>query len=259
MAPPGTKSVDVEVYDVAAKVSGLSVTADVMRFEADSGTMQGVRLFFVSNTSSPARTQMSDRNFEFYLPPGAKIEQLQARAPNGQPIAADAVPESEKNRYAIAFPLRPGETQFQLEYTLPYSGEIKIDPKPLYPAEHVVVVLPKTIQFKAANGASFQNMQDPNQADSTVEVAQQTKAGQALGFTLRGNGVFTESSEAAASGADQAAGSACRRRDATVVLVTIGPAADWAPHRSARRSAAISLAYPRRISPCCSPSADGWS
>jgi hypothetical protein len=206
MAPPGTNSVDIQVYDVEAKVSGLSVTADVMRFEADSGTMQGVRLFFVSNTSSPARTQMSDHNFEFYLPVGAKIEQLQARAPNGQPIPADVVPESEKNRYAIAFPLRPGETQFQLEYTLPYSGEIKIDPKPLYPAEHVVVVLPKTIQFKAANAASFQNMQDPNQADSTVEVAQQTKAGQALGFTLKGTGVFSQAAGAAASGADQEQG-----------------------------------------------------
>jgi 5-hydroxyisourate hydrolase-like protein (transthyretin family) len=203
IAPPGTNSVDVEVYDVASKVSGLSVTADVMRFEADSGTMQGVRLFFVNNESSPAKTQMGDRNFEFYLPAGAKIEQLQARAPNGQPISADAVPESEKNRYAIAFPLRPGETQFQLEFTLPYSGEIKIDPKPLYPAEHVVVVLPRSIQFKAANASSFQTMQDPNQADTTVEVAQQTKAGQALGFALKGDGVFTQSSGAAASGAAQ--------------------------------------------------------
>ncbi|MGA2967192.1 MAG: carboxypeptidase regulatory-like domain-containing protein [Terriglobales bacterium] len=203
MAPPGTNSVDVQVYDVAAKVNGLSVTADVMRFQSGGGTLQGIRLFVVSNTSSPATTQMGDRNFEFYLPPGAKIEQLQARAPNGQPIPADAAPEAEKGRYAIAFPLRPGETQFQLEYTLPYTGEIKIDPKPLYPAEHVVVVLPKTMQFTAANGASFQSMQDPSQGDSNVEVAQQTKPGQALGFTLKGNGVITESPGETASGAAQ--------------------------------------------------------
>ncbi len=206
MAPPGTNSVDVEVYDVAAKVSGLSVTADVMRFEAANGTMQGVRLFFVRNDSSPAKTQMNDRNFEFYLPAGAKIDQLQARAPNGQPIAADAVPESEKNRYAIAFPLRPGETQFQLEYSLPYSGEIKFDPKPLYPAEHIVILIPKTMQFKTENASSFQSMQDPEQADSTVEVAQQTKAGQALGFTLTGNGVFTQKSGAASASVDQQQG-----------------------------------------------------
>ena len=201
MAPPGVNSVDVNVYDVATKVTGLSVTADVIRFQADSGTMQGVRLFVVNNTSSPAKTQMNDHNFEFYLPPGAKIEQVQARAPNGQPIGSEAAPQAEKNRYAINFPLRPGETQFQLEFTLPYTGEIKIDPKPLYPAEHLVVVLPKTMQFKAANPPSFQSMQDPSQGDSTVEVARQTQPGQPLGFTLTGNGVITESPGAIASGA----------------------------------------------------------
>jgi hypothetical protein len=203
MAPPGVNTADVNVYDVATKVADLSVTADVLRFQADSGTMQGVRLFVVNNASSPAKTQMNDHNFEFYVPPGAKIEQVQARAPNGQPISAEAVPQADKNRYAINFPLRPGETQFQMEFTLPYSGEIKIDPKPLYPAEHLVVVLPKTMQFTAANPPSFQSMQEPNQGDSQVEVAQHTKPGQALGFTLRGNGVITEPPGETASGAAQ--------------------------------------------------------
>jgi len=203
MAPPGVNSVEVNVYDVAAKVTGLSVTADVMRFQADSGTMQGVRLFVVNNASSPAVTQMNDHNFEFYLPAGAKVEQLQARAPNGQPIRAEAEPQAEKNRYAINFPLRPGETQFQLEFTLPYSGEIKIDPKPLYPAQHLVVVLPKTMQFKASNPPSFESMHDPSQGDSIVEVAQQTKPGQPLSFTLQGNGVITESPADTANGAAQ--------------------------------------------------------
>ena len=92
MAPPGVNTADVKVYDVATKVADLSVTADVIRFQADSGTMQGVRLFVVNNTSSPAKTQMNDHNFEFYLPAGAKVEQVQARSPNGQPIPADAVP-----------------------------------------------------------------------------------------------------------------------------------------------------------------------
>jgi len=203
MAPPGVNTADVQVYDVAPKVSDLSVTADVLRFQADSGSMQGVRLFVVNNASSPARTQMNDHNFEFYVPAGAKIEQVQARAPNGQPISAETAPQADKNRYAIAFPLRPGETQFQVEFTLPYSGEIKIDPKPLYPAAHLVIVLPKTMQFTAANPPSYQSMQDPTQGDSQVEVAQQTKPGQPLGFTLRGNGVITESPGETASGAAQ--------------------------------------------------------
>ena len=203
MAPPGVNSADVQVYDVATKVTGLSVTADVIRFQADSGTMQGVRLFVVNNASTPAKTQMNDHNFEFYLPPGAKIAQLQARAPNGQPISAEAVPQAEKNCYAIAFPLRPGETQFQVEFTLPYSGAIKIDPKPLYAAEHLVIVLPKSMHFKPATGVNFQSMQDPNQGDTMVEVAQQVKPGQPLGFSLQGRGTINESPGQVASGAAQ--------------------------------------------------------
>jgi hypothetical protein len=203
MAPPGVNTADVNVYDVATKITGLGVTADVVRFQADSASMQGVRLFVVSNTSSPAKTQMNDHNFEFYLPPGAKVDQVQARAPNGQPIGAEATPQADKNRYGIAFPLRPGETQFQVEFTLPYTGEIKIDPKPLYPAEHFVVVLPKTMQFKAANPPSFESMNDPSQGDSQVEVARETKAGQPLSFTLKGTGIITEAPGETASGAAQ--------------------------------------------------------
>jgi hypothetical protein len=203
MAPPGTNTADVQVYDVAPKVADLSVTADVIRFQADNSSMQGVRLFVVNNTSSPPKTQMNDHNFEFYVPAGAKVEQVQARAPNGQPIAADAVPQADKNRYAINFPLRPGETQFQLEFTLPYKGELTFDPKPLYSAQHLVIVLPKTMQFKAANGSSFQNMQDPNQGDTIVEVAQQTKPGQPLAFTLQGTGTINEAPGETASGAAQ--------------------------------------------------------
>src|SRR6266436_5481514 len=206
MAPPGTNSAEVQVYDVARKITDLSMTADVLRFEADSGQLHGKRLFAVNNTSAPAKTQMNDHNFEFYLPDGAKLESAQARAPNGQPIVAEATPQSEKNRYAIAFPLRPGETQFQVEFTMPYSGSLKVDPKPLYPAQHVVVVIPKTMQFSAANSSLFQPMQDPGSSDTLVQVAQQTQAGQSLVFTISGTGTISETPDQTASGAAKGQG-----------------------------------------------------
>jgi len=208
IAPPGASSVDVKVYDVAKKVEGLSLTADVYRIQADPTSLHGIRLFAVNNTSSPPVSQMNDHNFEFYLPAGAKVENVEAKAPNGQPIAADAVPQAEKNRYAIAFPLRPGETQFQLEFTLPYNGTAKIDPKPLYPAEHFVVVLPKSMHFNANDSSSFKSMQDPNQADTIVQVAQQVHAGQQLGFTVTGTGTISDQPARVASGGGGPAGSA---------------------------------------------------
>jgi hypothetical protein len=212
MAPPGTNSVEVKVYDVAKKIPEIQVTADVMRFQADNSTLQGVRLFAVNNNSSPPKTQMNDHNFEFYLPEGAKIDQAQAKAPNGQPIAAEYTPQSEKNRYAVVFPLRPGETQIQVQFTMPYSGSLKFDPKPLYAAEHVVVVLPKTMQFEAANASQFQAMNDPGQSDTTVEVAQQTQPGQSLAYTIKGTGTISESPQQTAAGAAQGQGQGMSNR-----------------------------------------------
>jgi len=206
VAPPGMNSVEVQVFDVAKKIASISLTADVLRVEAETGKLQAKRLFVVNNASSPPKTQMNDHNFEFYLPAGAKIDQAQAKAPNGQSIEAEYAPQAEKNRYAVVFPLRPGETQIQVQFSLPYSGTLKFDPKPLYPAEHFVVVLPKSMHFVAADASRFQSMEDPGQADTLVEVAQQTQVGQSLSFTLTGTGTISESPAQVASGAAQQQG-----------------------------------------------------
>ena len=195
MAPPGTTSVEVQVYDVSKKVEGISVTADVMRFQAQGSELQGIRLFAVNNASDPPRTQMSDQSFEFYLPDGAQVDQSMAMTAGGQPITSAPVPQKQKNRYAFLFPLRPGETQFQVSYHMAYSGEASFDPKTLYGAQHFVVVLPKTMQFTAGPGANFQSMQDPRQSDSVVQVASNTTAGQALAFKISGTGTMSDEPE----------------------------------------------------------------
>ncbi|MGA8490066.1 MAG: carboxypeptidase regulatory-like domain-containing protein [Terriglobales bacterium] len=192
MAPPGTTSVEVEVYDVSKQVEGISVTADVMRFQAQGNELQGIRLFAVNNASDPPRTQMSDQSFEFYLPDGAQIDQSMAMTAGGQPINSAPVPQKQKNRYAFLFPLRPGETQFQVSYHMPYSGEASFDPKTLYGAKHFVVVMPKSMQFTAGSGTAFQAMNDPRQGDALVQVASDTTAGQPLTFKISGAGTLAE-------------------------------------------------------------------
>ncbi len=75
-APPGTQSVEVEVFNAAAKVKGVSSEADVMRMQTDESgkSLHVVENFFVKNESNPPLTQFSDRPFEFYLPEGAVVE-----------------------------------------------------------------------------------------------------------------------------------------------------------------------------------------
>jgi hypothetical protein len=191
MAPPGTTSVDVPVYDVSKKVEGIEVIADIMRFQAGQGQLQVERTFAVNNASKPPRTQMNEHNLEFYVPDGATITEGQAMTAGGQPVKSAPVPENNaKSRYAFLFPLRPGETRFSVVYTLPYTGSANIDPKSVYPLEHFVAIAPKAMEFSAAPGANYQLAPFPGQPDANVEVASNLKLGQPMAFKLSGEGAL---------------------------------------------------------------------
>jgi hypothetical protein len=191
MAPPGTTSVAVEVYDVGKKVEGITVVADIMRFQAAQGQLEVERTFAVTNNSKPPRTQMNEHNLEFYVPDGATITEAQAMTAGGQPVKSAPVPEdNSKTRYAFLFPLRPGETRFSVVYTLPYTGSANIDPKTVNPLEHFVAIAPKSMTFSAAPGTAYQVAPFPGQPDANVEVASNMKVGEPMAFKLSGQGML---------------------------------------------------------------------
>jgi hypothetical protein len=203
MAPPGTTSVAVEVYDVAKKVDGIEVVADIMRIQAAQGQIAVTREFGVQNTSKPPRTQMSERNLEFYVPDGAHVidESATATTEGGNPLKSAPVPEGEKNRYSFIFPLRPGLTRFEVTYQLPYSGSANLDPKSPYALEHFVVMLPKSMQFTpAAASAGFKLINYPNEPSAAVQVASNTTPGQMLAFKVSGEGTLEAAPESGAQG-----------------------------------------------------------
>ncbi|MGA2697668.1 MAG: carboxypeptidase regulatory-like domain-containing protein [Terriglobales bacterium] len=195
MAPPGSTTAEVEVFDVVKKLDAISVTADVRRFQAKDNQLEGIILFAVNNTSQPPRTQMNDQNFEFYLPDGAHVDQSMAMTSGGQPVNTEPVPQKEKNRYAFNFPLRPGETQFQVVYELPYTGKLEVQPRLMYGTQHFVVMLPKTMTFSAADRAAFKSMDDPRQSDAIVQVVTNASPNQPLGFTIGGVGVLEDAKD----------------------------------------------------------------
>ena len=203
MAPPGTTSVEVEVYDASKKVEGIEVVADIMRFQAGQGQLQIERTFAVQNNSKPPRTQMNEHNLEFYVPDGAQIGEGQAMTAGGQPVKSAPVPEGDnaKNRYAFLFPLRPGETRFNVVYTVAYTGSVNIDPKSVYPLEHFVAIAPKSMTFQPAPGAAYQSTPFPGQPDANVEVASATKLGQPMAFKLTGEGTLQTPGEEGSQGA----------------------------------------------------------
>ena len=206
MAPPGTTSVELEVYDVGKKIDGISVVADIIRVQAAQGQIEFVREFGVQNSSKPPRTQMNEHNLEFYVPNGAQIinDSATATTENGNPVKSAPVPEGEKNRFSFIFPLRPGLTRFEVAYQLPYSGSANLDPKSVYPLDHFVVMLPKAMQFTpAAASSGYKLINYPSEPDAAVQVASNTTAGQNLAFKVSGEGTLQPPQESTAQGSNE--------------------------------------------------------
>ena len=207
-APPGTQSVEVEVFNAKANVKGVSTEADVMRLQTDenSKALLVVNHFFVKNDSNPPLTQFSDRPFEFYLPEGAVVVGSAALAPGGMPVQASPVPLGDPNHYAFIFPIRPGETQFQITYRLPYSGNFKFAPRVATPADTIAVMMPKSMTFKPGASAPYSPVTEETTAQTYV--ARSVQPSQALDFTISGSGQMPRDAGAAATAGDGAAADA---------------------------------------------------
>ncbi len=187
-APPGTDKIDIDVYNAAAKVDGVVGEADVMRLQTDETgkTLRVVENFFVRNDSAPPMTQFSDRPYEFYLPAGAIVEGSAALAPGGMPVQAAPVPLGDPNHYAFIFPIRPGETRFQVSYHVPYNGSLQFTPKPVLATDTVAVMMPKSMTFTPAASSPFASIQD--EVNAQTFVARNISPSEPLGFTVSGSG-----------------------------------------------------------------------
>lgn len=203
---PGTSSADIDVYDSAKKIDGITGEALVLRAETDATgkTLSVAENFFVQNASAPARTEYGGNTFDFYLPKGAEVTQTLASSPGGLPTNTKLVTvDAADGHYAFTFPIRPGETRFQVAYSLPYSGKLIFGLKLTVPTGDVAVMLPKSMQFQ---GSEFQPLNDPSVINSQSYDAHQPPAGQPVQFTISGSGQLPEAPETAQGGGDQTGG-----------------------------------------------------
>ena len=209
-APQSGAVPDISVYDVAPKVDGVFIEADVLELEVANGQLHVIERYFVHNTSMPPRTQWSPKSFEIVLPEEAIVESAQGQRPStgSLPTTLKLEPNGPKGHYAFNFPIQPDEgdkdTQFNISYTIPYSGSFTFHPQVSLSTQSVGVLLPKSMTFTAGSGSAFTPInQDPN---IQTFVAKNATPGKPLEFTVSGTGSMPrEDQGAAAPGGPEAA------------------------------------------------------
>jgi len=209
--PAGTSTVNVDVYDVAEKVAGVSTEADVARIEASPNGLSVIENYFVKNASSPPRTQFGPRAYEIYLPKNAQVVAAAAQGPGSMPVQTPPTPLGTPGNYAFVYPLRPGETRFQVSYQIPYTGSFQFHPRVAAPVDNLAIILPKSVQFVGTPVGAFRPIDEDVKVQTYLarNVTPQSK----LAFTVSGTGLLPQENAAGSdngngaptAGADQGA------------------------------------------------------
>jgi hypothetical protein len=145
--PPGTNELQVEVFDPSQDAKTITVPSHVVIFQPDGASLLVGEEYSIQNHSQPPLAYFrADGNFDFLLPDSSDLQQVSAWGPSGMPVVQATI-DRGKNRYAIAFAFRPGESGVRYSYKVPYPGNAATVKIPsVYPGGRLLVVASPTVQ-----------------------------------------------------------------------------------------------------------------
>jgi len=150
--PPGspTSGLSLDVYNSSKHPGSAHVLRHFLIFEPSGGQLTVNEGFSFQNNGPTTYNDPDDGTLKFYLPPAAKGGvQVKATAPQGMPIARAAEKSGQPDVYKVDFPIKPGETNFEVSYLLPYSSGAVYEGKVLYKlGEPTLLVAPNGITLK---------------------------------------------------------------------------------------------------------------
>src|SRR5580704_9835154 len=148
---PGKTTADVEVFEPTDKPDAFSVANHAIIMQPNgSDLMVGEEYMIANKTQPPVAFYRADGSFNFTLPDGADFNQAAAWGASGMPVVQGTI-DKGKNKMAIAFPFRPGESGVRLSYKVPYAGNhVTLHNVSPYSSERLIIAAPPTVQISGA-------------------------------------------------------------------------------------------------------------
>jgi len=144
MPQQASSNFEIQVFDSGSDRRSVAIKEHAIFLHPAGKNLLVLEQILVENRSQPAKTYVDPAGtFPFTL--AAKPQEdvrVTVQGPGGMPISQAPVAKDTKNSFAISYPMRPGETQVRLEYTIEYSSPYSFSKTLDLPAEQVHVVTP---------------------------------------------------------------------------------------------------------------------
>jgi hypothetical protein len=123
MLQPGapTTGVAVKVFDSTSNPEIGKAGQHMILLEPGPSGVQVSETFLFDNRSQLTFSDPAKGSVQFYQPKGAAKPQVTINAPGGMPIPREAEKTAQPGVFKINYPIKPGQTRFDVSYTLPVT------------------------------------------------------------------------------------------------------------------------------------------
>ena len=155
MLPPGspTSNITVDVYNSSAQQPAeAKVTKHMILFQPGGDKLTINETYLFQNSGKTAWNDPDHGTLRFFVPASAEGKaQVNATAPGGMPIPAAVTKTGKPDVLAVDFPVKPGETRFDLNYTASYSAGEAYKGRVITKDENTYLIAPNGVTMAGAN------------------------------------------------------------------------------------------------------------
>jgi hypothetical protein len=159
-----TSGIVLNVYAASKQPGEAKVAQHFFILQPSQGQMLITEVYTYKNEGKTAYNNTDNGTLKFYLPPAAKgVVKVQAKGPNGMPLEQLAQKTAKSDIYKVDFAIKPGETQFELSYMVPYESPGRFGSKDVAGGSEIILVAPSGVTVKG-DGVEFDRQEPRSQA-----------------------------------------------------------------------------------------------
>ncbi len=191
-----SESIDKEitVYNVADDDSHIMITIPSLLVSLEYGRMKIHLMCDVRNDGTTVYSGGAAGTFKFSLPDGFSVVESATATSAGMPTHQRIVKLPGDPSYAMDYPIRPGNTQIELEYSASFSGGFDYHQKFYYPVVQTNVFMkPSSVSVRSI----MMHKVGEKEEGSAAYVSGPIAKGASLDFSLNGTAAVAGASQEA--------------------------------------------------------------
>ncbi|MBY0503818.1 MAG: carboxypeptidase-like regulatory domain-containing protein [Bryobacteraceae bacterium] len=145
-----TTGIEIPVFSTSKKVQAATVAQHMILIEPVPGELRVRETLIYDNPTQTTLADPANGSIRFFLPPMSKGQaKIDASSGSrGMPLKRAAKPTGEANIYTVDFPLKPGETRFDISWTSPFAPPGDLNTRILHQGQ-TRVIAPRGVTLKS--------------------------------------------------------------------------------------------------------------